>query len=453
MSHRRLSAFDASFLEVESREAHMHVGWAARFAPPAGGARPGFDELRDHVAARLGRAPRYRQKLSDVPLGMTGAVWIDDPDFDVARHVRHATGSDFDQVVEEVLSVQLERDRPLWELWIADRLDDGRIGVVGKAHHCMVDGIAAVELSSLMLDVAPDTVAEVERWNPPREPAALELMTEALAVRTRQFAGLATLPLRLARRPAETVERATRILRAARSSLTPAPASPLNTPLSPRRRLGRAHRPLDDFRAVKAEHGGTVNDVLLAAAAGGLRRLFVARGEDPQPLKTMVPVSRRADGAAAEFGNQISFVFIDLPCDEEDPLSRLARIQARMGGRKTGGEPEGGEVLLGAFEYMPRAFQQLAARVVASPRTFNLVVSNVPGPPVPLYMRGCELEEAYPVVPLADEHAVSIGMTTVSGEACLGIYADADAVPDADLLADAIAESIDELSTVAAASI
>jgi WS/DGAT/MGAT family acyltransferase len=452
MSRRRLSAFDASFLQVESHEAHMHVGWAALFAPPARDRRPNFEELREHVAARLGRAPRYRQKLADVPLGMTDAVWIDDPDFDVTRHVRHARGSDFSQLVDEVLSVQLERDRPLWELWIADGLDDGRIGVVGKAHHCMVDGVAAVELSSLMLDPLPDAIAPVEPWHPPREPAALELMTEALAVRTRQFAGLATLPLRVAARPADALSTAVRILRAARSSLSPAPASPLNAPISQRRRLGRAHRPLEDFRAVKTERGGTVNDVLLAAVAGGLRRLFAARGEDPRPLKTMVPVSRRAEGAAGELGNQISFVFIELPCDQEDPVARLASVQAEMGGSKAGGEPEGGEILLGTFEYMPRPVQRVAARVVASPRTFNLVVSNIPGPPLPLYMRGCRLEEAYPVVPLADEHAVSIGMTTVCGEACLGIYADAETVPDADLLADAIAESIDELAPAAVPS-
>jgi diacylglycerol O-acyltransferase / wax synthase len=450
MSRRRLTALDASFLEVETQQAHMHVGWAALFAPPAHGPAPRFEALRDHVGARLGRAPRYRQKLADVPFGMTDAVWVDDMEFDVERHVRHARGGDFDRLIDQVLSAPLERDRPLWELWIADELDDGRIGVIGKVHHCMVDGVAAVELGSLMLDAEPEAVAEPDGWHPPRAPAALELTTDAVAARARQVMDLATMPLRFATSPTLALKMTERTLRAARSSLSRAPASSLNAPISPRRHLGRARRPLDAFRAVKQVSDCTVNDVLLTAAAGGLRRFLRARGEDPVPLKTMVPVSVRADGAADELGNRISFAFIELPCDQDDVEVRLARTHTAMERCKGGGEPEGGELLLGALEYLPRPIQHVAAHLVASPRTFNLVVSNIPGPPIPLYMHGCRLEEAYPVVPLADNHGVSIGMTTVCGEACLGIYADAEIVPDADLLADAIAESVDELTAMAA---
>jgi len=445
MSHKRLTALDASFLEVESPTAHMHVGWAALFAPPDDGPAPSFEELRDHVAARLGRAPRYRQKLADVPLGMSDPVWVDDPDFDIDHHVRRVPARDFQGAIDDILSVPLDHERPLWELWIADRLDDGRVGTIGKVHHCMVDGIAAVELSTLMLDASPETPEESDTWHAHRAPAALELATDALGARAGQAATLARLPLRAARHPAVGLDMAARVVRAARSSLRPARATPLNERLSSRRHLGRARRPLDDLRAVKKEHGTTVNDVLLAAAAGGLRRILIARGEEPAPLKAMVPVSVR-DDKGGEFGNRISFVFVDLPCDEPNPERRLARVKQAMDERKAGGEPEGGDALLGALEYTPRPLQHLAAHLVASPRTFNLVVSNIPGPPLPLYMLGCRLEEAYPVVPLAENHGVSIGMNSIAGEACFGVYADAASVPDADALADAIAESVDELA-------
>jgi WS/DGAT/MGAT family acyltransferase len=440
-----LTALDASFLEVESQTAHMHVGWASLFAPPAAGPAPTFDELRDHVAARLGRAPRYRQKLADVPLGVGDPVWIDDPDFDVDQHVRRVGARDFQEAIDDVLSVPLSRDRPLWELWIADRLDDGRIGAIGKVHHCMVDGIAAVELSTLMLDASPEPPEERDDWHALRPPAGLELATDSLVARAAQAARLTQLPVRVARHPTVGIDTAARVLRAARSSLRPARSSPLNAPISSRRRLGRVRRALDDLRAVKREHGATVNDVLLTAAAGGLRRFLIARGEEPEPLKAMVPVSVR-DDQGGEFGNRISFVFVELPCDEPDPQIRLARVKAAMSEAKAGGEPQGGDVLLGALEYAPRPLQHLASHLVASPRTFNLVVSNIPGPALPLYMRGCLLEEAYPVVPLADKHGVSIGMTSIAGEACFGIYADAESVPDADALAEAIGESVDELA-------
>jgi diacylglycerol O-acyltransferase len=448
VSHKRLTALDASFLEVESRTAHMHVGWAALFAPPEVGPAPSFDELREHIAARLGRAPRYRQKLAEVPLGVGDPVWVDDADFDLDRHVRRVPVRDFQKAIDDVLSVPVRRDRPLWELWIADRLEDGRIGTIGKVHHCMVDGIAAVELSTLMLDASPDPPLERDDWHALREPSALELATDAVTARAVQAARLARLPLRVARQPMLGIDAAARVLRAARSSLRPAQPTPLNRPISSRRHLGRACRPLDELRAVKRDHGATINDVLLAAAAGGLRRILIDRGEQPSPAKAMVPVSVRDDDGG-EFGNRISFVFVNLPCDEGDPGMRLSRVIERMSHSKAGGEPEGGDILLGALEYAPRPLQQLAAHLVASPRTFNVVVSNIPGPPLPLYMRGCRLEEAYPVVPLADNHGVSIGMTSIAGQACFGIYADAQSVPDADALATAIAESVDELAAPA----
>ena len=449
MSSTRLTALDASFLEVESSTAHMHVGWASVFAPPTDRRPPVFTELRDHVEERLGRAPRYRQKLAEVPLGVCEPVWVDDPDFDIAHHVHRARSGDFSEVADAVMSTPLDHDRPLWELWIADSLDDGRIGVVGKVHHCMVDGIAAVELATLLLDPSPEPEPpEPDDWRPERMPAGLDLLAAGVFDRVREAARLAWLPLEIARRPArllELLDTGARAARAARHSLMPAPPSALNEPISPRRHLASARRPFSDLHAIKRRHGASVNDVLLACAAGGVRRLLQGRGETPGPLKAMVPVSVRGGDEASELGNRISFVFVDLPCDEPDPVRRLASVKASMGERKEGHEPEGAQAMLDAVAYAPRTVQHAVSHAAASPRAFNLVVSNIPGPEVPLYMLGCEMEEVYPVVPLADGHAVSIGLTTVNDQAFLGIYADRESLPDADLLATGIAESIDEL--------
>jgi diacylglycerol O-acyltransferase / wax synthase len=449
MSSTRLTSLDASFLEVESSTAHMHVGWAALFAPPAGGERPSFTRLRDHVERRLDRAPRYRQKLQQVPLGISEPVWVDDPDFDVMQHVHHARSSDFRAVADMVLSQPLDHDRPLWELWIADRLEDGRLGVVGKVHHCMVDGIAAVELASLMLDTTPQPAsAEVDEWRAADAPTGLGLLAGGILDRVREGAHLARVPLELALRPRQALEllgTGVSALRAARHSFAPAPESALNEPISPRRHVAAARRPFDEVRRVKQRHHASVNDVVLAAAAGGVRQVMLGRGVTPTPLKTMVPVSVRDGEGAAELGNRISFVFVDLPCDEPDSARRIARVKGEMADRKESGEPAGAQAVLDAIAYAPRTLQRAVSRAAASSRAFNLVVSNIPGPPVPLYMLGCRLEEVYPVVPLADEHAVSIGFTTVDDQAFFGVYADRDSLPEADELAAAIADSVDEL--------
>jgi diacylglycerol O-acyltransferase len=445
----RLSALDASFLEVESPSAHMHVGWAASFAPPDDTLRPSFDALRDHIGSRLGRAPRYRQRLARVPLGVHDPEWIDDPDFEVCEHVRRSDAQDLGELVDRVLSEPLDRERPLWELWIADRLADGRIGMVGKAHHCMVDGIAAVELSTLLLDVEPSTEADrSDGWLPRPVPEPVELFSRALVDRAREQLDLVRGPLEVAISPQRLLElpgRAARTARAMAHAVMPlAPRSPFNEPSSPYRHLATVRRPLEDLRRVKARFGTTVNDVVLAACAGATREFLFDRGREPLPLKTMVPVNVR-DGEASELGNRISFMFIELPCAEPDPLMRLMRINHQTGARKRGGEPEDSDAVLRAVGHAPPPVQRVLSHLIASPRTFNLVVSNIPGPRIPLYLLGCPLEEAYPVVPLSDQHAVSIGMTTVRDDACFGVYADREALPDADDLAERLNDAIDEL--------
>lgn len=449
----RLSPLDAAFLEVESPTAHMHVGWVALFAPPDGAAAPRFRELRRRIEARVPFAPRYRQKLAWVPFGVHDPEWIDDPAFDVRHHVRHSTAREIGRLVEHVYSTPLDRDRPLWEVWIADRLADGRIGVVGKAHHCMVDGIAAVELASLFCDATPEAppVQPLEPWDPEPEPDRSELLARAVEDRVVDELRLLKVPAQVVRSPRRAlglVAEAGRAARALAHALVPStPHGVLNEPISPLRTLATVSRPLEDLRRVKRHFGTTINDVVLAVAAGGVRAYLLARGEDASRLKTMVPVSVR-DGTASDLGNRISFVYVELPCDEPSPLRRLEEVRLGMTKRKESGEHLGAEAALDAVSYAPHPVQHAVSHAVASARAYNLTVSNIPGPRQPLWMAGCPLEAAYPVVPLADRHALSIGFTTVAERGFFGIYADRKTVPDADVLARAVEHSLDELLAI-----
>jgi diacylglycerol O-acyltransferase len=450
----RLSALDASFLEIESPTAHMHVGWVATFLPPADGTKPTFHDLRDHVAARLHRAPRYRQRLAGVPLGLTNPTWVDDEDFDISNHVLHSTALDIADVADMTFSIPLNRGRPLWELWIADNLADGRIGIVGKAHHCLVDGIAAVELAGLLLDPEPDaTAARSDDWRPQSSPGGLSRLAGGVRdIVTGQTAALRA-PVEAVRRPRKLFRFADDARQAASAladALGPAPQAPvLNEPLSALRHLSLVQRPLDDLLAIKRAFGTTLNDAVLAACAGGVRDFLVARGEQPERLKTMVPVNVRNGGAASELGNRISFMFIDLPCDAADPVDRLLRVHAATRAGKAAGRPDGADTVMRALGFVPRPIQALAAHAAASPRAYNLVISNIPGPREPLYMRGCRLERAHPVIPLSERHALSIGITTIGSTAGFGVYADRKRIPDADLLAERIDLGVDELLALA----
>ena len=449
MATTRLSPLDASFLAVESPTAHMHVGWAASFRPPDG-SRPRFEDIFDHIESRLARGRRFRQRLAGVPLGLNAPVWIDDERFDAAHHIVRTGSPTLGKAVDDCMSRQLDRRRPLWEFCIADQLDDGRIGVVGKAHHCMVDGIAAVELASLLLDPTPEAEpAAPDPWLPSPTPAAVNRLAAAIVDQLRGDFELLRLPARVAASPRHAVGAVTKgvgAAKAAASMLRPARPNPaINAPISPLRHLATARRPLPDLRAVGTGFGATINDVVLAASTGGIRRLLERRAERPAPLKAMVPVNVRETGQNGELGNQISFMFVDLPCDEPDPIRRLQLIHGETVERKSGGESRWVRDILRAVGYFPQPVRDAVSQVIASPLIFNLTVSNIPGPSEPMYMLGCELEEAYPVVPIADRHALSIGVTTIRDQACFGVYADREVVPDADLVASAIDESVDEL--------
>jgi WS/DGAT/MGAT family acyltransferase len=451
----RLSPLDAAFLALESEHAPMHVGWAALFAPPVEGPRPSFQAIRAHIEGRLGRAPRYRQKLAEVPLGLDDPVWVDDPHFDIAMHVRRARGGDFGRLVDEIMSTSLDHDRALWELWIAEDLDDGQIGVIGKAHHCLVDGLAAVELMGLLLDAGAETETDPpEEWTPAPSPGALELVAGALSHQAEQALGLARVPFSWARDPARLLDlpgHARRAALATAHTLLPLAApSPLNGPMAAARHLACRTRPLDDLKLVKTYFGTTVNDVLLSASAGALSTLLEHRHEPAQEVKAMVPVS--IEQPDDRWGNGIAFLFVVLPCGETNAVWRLREIHVAMRQRKRDREPEGSGTLLDALGYAPRAVRRVASRVLASSQVSNLTISNIPGPRVPVYLMGCEVTNAYPVVPLTDGHGISIGMTTVSGRACIGVYAQAELAEDAEFVAGEIEREIDELVELARGS-
>jgi diacylglycerol O-acyltransferase / wax synthase len=435
VSAQRLSALDASFLTIEGPTAPMHVGWVAAFDGPEGGRRPRFETLFKHVAARLELAPRYRQQLASVPLGVHDPVWVDDPDFDPARHLHVAEGD----VVDEVLSTPLPRDRPLWEMWVSGDPPT----IVGKAHHCMVDGLAVVELGNLLLDAEPDAPAPAGGdWAPSPEPNPGKRLGRAIADRIGETAGLLATPLRLATNLRALPGTARMV---SHTVLPPAPPSPLNLHGSGRRHHTRVTRSLDEVRRIRRAFGVTPNDVVLAACAGGLHTFL----DPPGALKVMVPADVRSAGDSAS-GNRISFVFLELPVHEPDPLERLQAIHRATDQRRRDEEAERLDDAFGVLALTPKPLQRTLAHAFAHPRLFNLTISSVPGPAVTRYLRGCRLRTVHSAVPLSAHHGLSIGVVTVAGNACLGIYSDPATVPDADDLAGHLDAAFDELLELAA---
>jgi WS/DGAT/MGAT family acyltransferase len=436
----RLTPLDGSFLRLETPNAHMHVAWSGLFEPHPSLPRPTVEALRDKIAARLDRAPRFRQRLAFPPLRLAEPSWVDDPGFDVRRHVTavaepgdKVTLRRFAQLTDAVLSEPLDRARPLWEVKLAPRLEDGRTGLVFKMHHALVDGRSAVELALLLFDLTPDPGPEPpSSWTPGPPPSAARLAIDAFASSTLE-------PLRAVRgvgrlaRPGEagitgTLRRAA--LAFEQDLLRSAPDSFLNGQIGPRRVLVRHRAPMADVVAAKQRAGATVNDVCLAAVAGALRELARLRGEAPRPLKAMVPVDVRADGQRERLGNRITFAFVRLPVATRSRAGRLAQVRHETAGFKDSGRPAGTAAVLGALGLLPDPMKDRAARLASSRRVFNLTVSNIPGPRFPVYMLGAELSEAYPVVPIAAEHSLSIGMFSYRDHMCFGLYADPEALPE-----------------------
>ncbi len=450
----RLSPLDASFLYAEQRVAGMHVGAVMTFDV---GEDFDVDAFTDLIGRRLALVPRYRQKLREVPGRLGLPVWVDDPDFDLAYHVRHAalappgTPDVLGELVGRLLSRQLERDRPLWEIYLVEGLADGRLAVVTKTHHAMVDGLASMDIGAALLDVTPQPrETPVDDWRPGREPWALELAAAAVVEAVRAPGELAGRVLGDVRHAASALNRTLEAaLDGVRTAAATRPVAPLTAATGAQRRWASARTSLAEHRRVRKAHGGTVNDVVLAGVAGGLRRWMITRGEpltSGTTVRALVPVSVRARGGA-DAGNAISAYFVDLPVAEEDPVARLSAVRGAMEAHKRGGRAVGAARLIGLVGLAPPIVHSLGARLAGrySSRIYNVLVTNVPGPPRPLYAMGARMLDMFPVVPLAGGQAVAVGVTSYDGAVHYGLTADRDAMADVDVLAAAFTESLAEL--------
>lgn len=452
MPRTRLSPLDASFLRVESPTAHMHVAWKGRFRPVGDRPHPTLDLLRRSIAARLDATPRFRQRPAFPPGGLGEPFWVDDELFRIEHHVRAFSGDDdvlprerFDVLADRVLSTPLERHRALWRVTLAPRLDDGSVGLVMQIHHAMVDGMSAVELALLLLDLGPDpdVPADLPPWQPSAAPSPARLAVDALAGAGVESLRAARTAARAARSPgriADTLRRTA--LTVGEDVLRPAPSSYVNQPIGPRRTLVHHTAQVAPLLEAKERLRVTLNDLCLAAVAGALREQAIEAGRTPSRLKVMVPVSRREPDQAAELGNRIAFVFVELPVHLARPADRVAAVHRATQRFKREGRASGGETLLGALGVLPEPLRDRAARMAASPRMYNLVVSNVPGPRFPVHLLGCELLEAAPVIPLSDGHALSIGIFSHRDVITFGAYADPVALPDARRMPEAISAEL-----------
>jgi WS/DGAT/MGAT family acyltransferase len=434
----------------------MHVGWLSHLTLPEGEQALNVERLIRTLATRLHLVPRFRQRVVAAPLDLGEPAWVDDPRFALRRHVYVAEGEPVDpgafkSLADEFLSRPLARDRPLWQLLVVPRMTDGGAALLGKVHHAMCDGIAAVELGMLLFDGEPEhepAPGDAEPWeaSPPAGPmrSAIGSVASTAGESARAIGGIA----RLATTPRESLRAAESSSRAALSLagdvLRAAPASYLNRELSPARTLLTQRVSLADLEAVKRARAVKLNDVVLAVVAGALRGLALVRDEEPEDVRVMIPVSTRR-AADADGGNRITFCFTTLPVSAAEPLERLRLIRAATLAIKRSGEAAGSDMLLRSLGQLPVALRAHAARLAASPRLFNLTVSNVPGPPATLYAAGARVNSVFPVIPLADGHALSFGALSYDGGMHFAAHADPVALPEATELPGLLAASLLDL--------
>lgn len=441
-AYDRLSALDQAFLVFEDGSSHMHVGSTAVFeggplVGPEGGLA--IERIRDYVAAGLHRIPRYRQRFEYVPLQNT-AVWVDDERFNLAYHVRHTSlprpGDErqLKRLSARIASQQLDRGKPLWEIWFVEGLEGGRFAMVSKVHHCMVDGISGVDLLEILLSPSPETsIEEPPSFIPRGVPSPVELLRDEvldrLAAPLRLAGRLLRDPLGLASDVADGVRALSETLVA---GLSLPSETPLNQPIGPYRRFDWLTMELADVKEVKNQLGGSVNDVVLATVAGAVRRFLARRRVSTTALtfRVMVPVSVRSNSERGTLGNKVSSWFADLPIAEADPMRRYARVRETTARLKTSKQALGAEVLTGAAEWTPSTVLVLAARLAHRALPFNLVVTNVPGPQVPLYLLGSRMLEIYPLVPLFGRLALGVALFSYAGRLHWGFNADWDVIPD-----------------------
>jgi diacylglycerol O-acyltransferase / wax synthase len=454
----RLSPVDVSFLDQEKRGSHMHIGAVMLFEGPP----PSYQELREHVESRLHLVPRYRQKLAYPKLEMGRPLWVDDPRFNVEYHVRQTAlpspGSieQLRNLTGRIFSQRLDRSKPLWELWLVQGLEGDRFAIINKTHHALVDGVSGVDITTVLFDTSrePAPIAG-ESWTPAVEPSDAALVAEGVK-------GIAGFPARVARRaldaarsPGETAgslrEAGEGLGNVAWSFANPAPETPLNVPIGPHRRVLWLSFPLEDLKEIKNALGGTVNDVFLAVVSGALGRWLRRHGMRTAglELRSIVPVSIRADEHKGALGNRITAMLGPLPVYAQDPVERYQIVSESMSGLKESKQAVGAETLTRLQDFAPPTILAQASRLNFSTRAYNLLVTNVPGPQFPLYLIGREMEELVPVPFLAPERALAVAMMSYNGKVDIGLMGDYDAMEDLDDFGGDIRESVDELRRVA----
>ena len=461
----RLRRRDMALLAVESSTTPLHNATVDIFAP----GRSGFDHeaLLTLVADRLAFVPRYRQQIQRVPLRLANPVWVDDPDFDLAFHVRRSAlprpGS-MDQLkdlVARIVSRPLDRHRPLWETYVVEGLADGRVAVLTKSHQVLVDGVDTVDLGQVLLDVDRQTPPPPpDPWRPQAQPSAGELVLSAAVesltsprtalqtVSSNAEAVLRSLPGASMLVPAMTHPPAGR----------PLPESPLQQPLSEQRRFVAVRTDLEDLRRVRAGHGGSVNDAILAVVTGALRAWLMSRGEPVRSgrvLRAMVPMSVIDDELEpTSLGTQVAGHLVDLPVGEVSPVVRLHQVSYAFVAHRETGRAVSASRLAGIAGFAPTTFHALGTRVALEQRHrgFHLCITNVPGPQFPLFAAGARMLESYPVQPLLPGQALAIGVTSYDGQVCYGLTADRDALPDVEVLGQCLLEAHEELVDSASAS-
>ena len=461
----RLTAVDASFLHQEGPVSHMHVGAVTIFEGPP----PPFEEFLDSLRERLHLVPRYRQHLSVPPLETGRPLWVDDPSFNLEYHVRQTAlpspGSEeqLRLLAGRIFSQQLDRCRPLWELWVVENLEGAgsggrRFALISKTHHALIDGISGVDLAQVMFDLSPvpqPIPHPEEAWQPAPEPTALELAAAGALGAVRTGVATATRAASLLTRPGRAVAGAREALEGlgevAWAGLNPAPDMPLNVEIGPHRRLCWVRSELRDFKAIKDVFGGTVNDVVLTVVSGALRGWLHRRGVRTEglELRALVPVSIRTEDDRGTLGNRIAAMRGPLPVYIEDPVMRLQAVRQAMGSLKESKQAVGAEVLAAVESFAPPTILAQASRLNFSTRLFNLIVTNIPGPQFPLYVRGRELEDVFPVAFLPRNHALAVAIMSYNGKMNFGLLGDYDAMPDIDVVADGIELTLAEMLALA----
>ena len=456
----RLTAVDASFLAQEGPTSHMHVGAVMIFEGPP----PAYDDLADHVRARLHLVPRFRQKLAFPPLETGRPLWVDDPNFNLEYHVRDTalpapgTEQQLRALAARVHSQALDRTKPLWEMWLVQGLEGGRFALLSKTHHALVDGVSGVDLATVLFDLAP-TPAAVEHadtpWQPHDTPSAIDMAARGVRA-------LIGLPFDAAARAVGAAARPSDALAGTREALegigevvwagmNPAPETPLNVDIGPHRRFVWVRHELSDFKKVKDAFGGTVNDVVLAVVSGALQKWLRSRGVRTEglELRALVPVSIRARDEHHQLGNRLAAMRAPLPVYVEDPVARLRVVRQAMDGLKESKQAVGAEVLAGMQALAPPTILAQASRLNFSTRLFNLLVTNVPGPQFPLYVLGRRLRDLFPVAFLPKRHALSVAVMSYNGGMDFGLLGDYDAMPDLEQLAAMFDESLADLLAAA----